>query len=451
MTHAEDPATGVIEPFPGRGYRPAMRLVRSLLVVALPFAGLMVASLLLASLTLSGCSRSAEAQALNNDFSREGRRAVGNLESARNDIRRFIAKNKVEAQVIPIEVSRFVEWRKREWWVLTDELALTLVDNWRDIERITLECARFYGYEVTNFPHARGDILEFFRRGDLEWRNLVMDAAIFVEWRNREWNKLTKEVDQFYRTAGWELGSLEGELGQFLQWRDREYRKFLKDGREWFAANLQNWDKLGADWKRFRAHAHLESARMIADFAAFYAYESEQVPRFIDEWTDWSRFRERELALFRKDVREAGNRAHWEIESIRDDLRRYKQEQIAQVPKLLLDVERFFEVYEHEVGPLSQEVKRFWRNEIAAGHLAVGDLRRFYRYAGGEADELKLAVLRFAGYGSKEWKDLVVHVKRFTLSGYDPAYADGTMPMPVGEKPVSFETVSSPRTWDAKR
>ena len=70
--------------------------------------------------------------------------------------------------------------------------------EWSRIATLSDETARYYGYNVAEFPKARQDIFRFFKNADPEWRNLVMDCAIFIEYQDRELIPLRKELHQFY-------------------------------------------------------------------------------------------------------------------------------------------------------------------------------------------------------------------------------------------------------------
>ena len=86
----------------------------------------------------------------------------------------------------PLDVANFLEWRKREWWNLKAELAYHYNREWLSIEKLTKDVARYYGYNVQNFPRAKDDVLRFFAKADAEWCNLVQDIIIWQEYQSRE-------------------------------------------------------------------------------------------------------------------------------------------------------------------------------------------------------------------------------------------------------------------------
>jgi hypothetical protein len=376
---------------------------------------------------LAGCCK--ERDETVDDLHRFGRKGNEEVAQLRIDINRFVISNALNAQNLPFDADRFIEWRKREWWYLRDELAWTMVYEWQNVERLTTEVARYYGYNVQNFPRAWQDVLNFFAKADAEWRNLVMDVCVWVEYQNRELTPLREDLHRFYDHTGWEVANLDIDVRQFIEWRDREYRKLVRDGRDWFAANLEDWDKLQYDVERFRAHAAVEQERMTVDLACFWAYEHGTAPRLVDDVYRYTQWREREWRKFCIDVDNfAVQHTRWESERLEADLWRYKQSQLELIPKLMLDVDRFFQCYEREVRPLTEEVKRWWRYNIAIGRLAIEDLKHFYQNSDEEVAELEADMKRFVGYGGKEWLDLVAHVKRFATCAYDPAFGDSAVP-----------------------
>ena len=65
--------------------------------------------------------------------------------------------------------------------------------EWETVEKLSSDVARHYGYEIENFPKAPEDIMRFMQLAQSEWRNLVQDVVIFLEWRDRERIPLQKD------------------------------------------------------------------------------------------------------------------------------------------------------------------------------------------------------------------------------------------------------------------
>lgn len=404
-----------------------------------------VAAVLVGLPGLTGCCK--EHRELADDFRREGDHAEFSYRQLKVELERYAISNKLWGTRVPFDVNRFLEWRKREWWHLTDRFAWLIAYEWGTVERLSIDAGRLYGYEITNFPRNRQDILTFLVRADPEWRNLVMDMCIFVEWKKRESYKIVDEFAEFLATASWEAASFELEVKDALAFRRREYLKFARDGRDWWASSQVEWDRLRLGWIRFQAHSAIEGKRLRADFRFFYSAELAQVPRLFDEWVMWAQFRERELWRLQDELRQVALSAHFEWLALGDDLRRWKEVQLAEIPKLMLDVEHFFVVYEREIRPLSDEVKRFWRVEIAARHLAIADLRRYLTLSAEETAELEFDVKRFVVYGSVEWRHLVATFRRFATCAYDPAFGDPAMPMAGRGGPTVFNDHTPPQTF----
>ncbi|MBA2482041.1 MAG: hypothetical protein H0V44_15355, partial [Planctomycetes bacterium] len=82
-----------------------------------------VVSLLVAcalALTMGCCKERDETV---DDLKRFGKKSERELAQLKIDIERFVISNALEARNLPFEAGRFIDWRKREWWYLRDELA----------------------------------------------------------------------------------------------------------------------------------------------------------------------------------------------------------------------------------------------------------------------------------------------------------------------------------------
>lgn len=359
------------------------------------------------------------------------------------EIERFVVSNGLQAPGMVLDATRFLEWRRREWWGLKVELALMRRNAWADIERMTKEVGRYYGYNVVNFPRATNDVLQFFRRAEVEWSNLVMDIAIFTEYRQRERWPLRADIKRWYTHTKWETATLSNDVSCFLRWRDREYSKLIRDGRDFFAYASEESERLSFDVQRFWMHANLEGERLTADFRAFYTYESVSVPRLVDDVWRFTRWREREMTRLKADVHRFRKHTIEENQALIEDLRRYGQALQGDIPRLMAEVDEFFAWYAREYEPLSEEVQRFWKTNIALRRLAKKDLYAFYRHTFEETAELKAGVKRFFSYGSKEWDDMVVSIKRFTIA-HDPVFGDGVIPSDGKGSPVVFDDYMPP-------
>ncbi len=384
----------------------------------------------------AGCSR--EAAATSDDMQRFALHADDELERIVVDIERYARSNGLIAQNTVLDAQRFLEWRRREWFTLRVELALMRKNAWHDIERLTRDVGRYFGYNITNFPRSTEDICRFFHRADVEWRQLVMDIAIFTEYRQREMWPLRKDLKEFYKKTRWEAAMLRNDVSCFLQWREREYEKLIKDGRDFFAYASWEMDQMAFDVQRFWMHANLEGERITADFRAFYTYEQVTVPRLVDDVWRFTRWREREMAKVKADIKRFRYHTNEETQALYADLRRYGEFQRDHLPKLMAEVDEFFNWYEREFEPLSDHVKRFWKTNLALQRLAKKDLYAFYRHTWEEVAELRADVRRFFRYGSKEWDDMVNRIKRFTVS-HDPVFGDGVLPSDGRGSPVVFD------------
>ena len=90
------------------------------------------------------------------------------------------------------------------------------------------------------FPKAPEDIMRFMELATPEWRNLVQDMMVFLEWKDRERVPLQDDLRRFYDITykKWLIYNLVfGALWNGVQ---REYRKLVTDGQRFFALPRSN-------------------------------------------------------------------------------------------------------------------------------------------------------------------------------------------------------------------
>ena len=113
---------------------------------------------------------------------------------------------------------------------------------------------------------------------------------------------------------------------------------------------------------------------------------------------------------------------------------------------LLAEVDRFFIFYEREFKPLGEDIKRYWRLNIAAGNLLISELKAFYLHSAEEYYELHADIRRFYTYSTLEWRNLLNRVKRFATCAHDPAFGDGIVPFAGDQSPGVMNDFSVPRS-----
>lgn len=400
----------------------AMRVIAMILVVA----GLMV-----------GCGD--EAHELRDDVGRFVAKKDVEYHRLVSQIRHAAGHERVVAERIPLEAERFLNWRKREWWVLRDTFAYHMLYEWGAIERLSSDAARHYGYEIENFPRAPEDIMRFFQRAGPEWRNLVQDVTVFLEWRDREGIPMQRDLRNFYRKAGDEVARLGRDVESFLRWREREYNKLVSNGQRFFDHAAVEYQRLQDGLERFRAERSREGQLLVADFKNFWGERRAEVPRLMDDVWRFQAMEAQQMARLNDDLKRFALQRRREYLNLLDDIERFQITESERLPRMLADLERFFTRYEREVAPLSAGVKRFWRHNIEAGHFLVEDVKRFFAKAGPEVDELQAGMRRFIAFGSVEWQRLNAAVRRFTLQGYDPAFGDSVLPYATETPYRSFD------------
>jgi hypothetical protein len=381
-----------------------------------------------------GCVARAERHATADDLSRFTARSVEEWQKTKAGVERYVVTQRLGGKAATLDASRFLEWRRREWWNLTGELAWHAAYDRERIFQLLDDSARFYGYEIRNAPKSVDDFLEFFRRADPEWQALAMDITIFLEWRGRELMPLRTDLREFYDGTRGDLAQMGGDLAAFLHWREREYLKLIRDGKEWFAASLDEWDRMVDGIERMQAEAIASGRRIPVDLALFWSEQTGKAPRLIDDVWRFARWRQREWEGLRRDMADVAFTTKTDSQALVDDIRRHLAENRADTAQALLDLERFFQTYEREVGPLSDGIRAFWRSNIAAGHLAIQDAKRFFQAAGPEAAELGAGMSRFIAYGGVEWDRLRKRVKNFLDP--DLVIGDPNLPRHAGPTPT---------------
>ncbi len=385
-----------------------MRLAPSLLLVSLAILPL-------------GCTR--EVTATKEDIASSIAKADGEQQRLAADIRRYAIENGLLVYNLKADANDFMAQRREQWWNLQEEAAYQIRYEWDQVERLSTDAARAYGYEVRNFPRAEKEIMVFMRRADEEWRRLVQDAGTFIEWRNREATPLRKQIREFYRQAQWEAANGIIDVREFLAWRHVEYRRLSANVRRSLADSAVEWDRLHRDLVAFRTRANQEQQYLVADFQHFARDEADRVPRLMDDLAAFAKLGDpRPLG---REILVASRSALTDLDRLRQDAeRQYRQDRLTRA-RLASEVDDFFAVYEREVRPLSTEIKRFWREEISRGNLAMRDLKRFLTHTADEMHGLEQDLKEFISYGSVEWQRLRWRIKEFIVFD-QAAFGGGT-------------------------
>ena len=366
-------------------------------------------------------------------------RAGPEARRTRQDIAYYAKANALEVEDLKLDAENFLEWRRREWWNLQDETAWQVTYEWENVEKLSKDVARSYGYEIRNFPKGGHDVAEFIHRAGPEWRSLVQDVQIFLEYKDREKMPLRRDLRQFYERTRWEAANLGADVTVFLRWREREYRKLIKDGRDFFAAGGLELLALKRDIERLRAEAAATGHYLIADFKAFGNYEAQQVPRLVDDVANFTRWREDDWRQLKRSVADVGRNASEDAKKLMADIEKYHHYELSRIPALMRDVDEFFASYEREVHPLSEDVKRFWRANIAAGHLLMVDLKEFFAASQDETALLQIDIRNFLSYGTVEWRHLVKTIKDMSKDNAARIQSNRSM------IPVPFNDHKTPR------
>lgn len=378
-------------------------------------------------LLASACTR-ADRQELSDSADRYRRYSAVEVERLANAIERYARSNAIELEYIPLEVERFMEWRKRSWWRLNEAAATLYFHEWNKVEKLSRDVARFYGYNIQNFPRAADDINRFLHRAAPEWRNLVLDAAIFVETRRREVAPLIDELERAYEKVDWEVANLEIDIHRFMEWREREYERLIQDGRDFFALAEVEQQRFAEGFQRFRATAGDDARLLQADLGRFVRGFDDGVPRLIDGVWRFSRWGQREGAELIADGKRYLAAEQARFDALQREIARFNARHEEEFRQAKADIERFIEWYEREYQPLRAGFKRYIRSNVADGKLLIADLERFYRHAEEEAAELSLEIDRFFSYGSEEYADFKRALRYYFTDEYDPAYGGAVIP-----------------------
>ncbi len=392
-----------------------------------------------------GCER--EAHRLQQDTERSVEAPGPEYQRLKADLRDWVAKAPQERRELALDAENFLEWRRREWWQLQSELAWHLAYDLAQTEKLLIDAGRFYGYEVAHLPKAKRDWLRFFEQADPEWRALVQDCMVFIERSNWEKMELRRDLREFYAAHRAEAAHFAMDVDGFLEWREREWNRLVRDAKSSLAQVGPEIDAFQRDVEMFRARAAVEQRRLRADLRAFWSEESQQPPKLLDDVTRWTKFRDREWEPLKRDVRDFAARANWESDRLHEDIDRLTWMERQRIPRLMTEVDEFLDVYHRETHPLSLEAKRFWRYEVAMGHVLPGEVRRFYQDASEESALLALDVDHSLRYASKEWDDLRRGLRRF-VTGEGSAFDLGDPLAPHRDGPLINTHLPVPRAYE---
>ena len=341
---------------------------------------------------------------------------------------------------VPPDFERFLDWRKREWWNLREEFAYHIHYDWEIISKLVEDVARYHGYQVENFPKLEDDILRFFNHHtQTEWHNLVMDVTIWVEYNRVEHRKMFKWLKYQYEMVDWEVTNLVTDWRMFLQWRKEAYA-LQANFEDFFSQEISLVDDFKADLERFRVLAMVDAGNIVMDFKYFFIDSTKiEIPRLYDDVQRYVRRVPSEYRLAANSLKRYGTTNMKDFNKLYDRVRAFKQAQMTDIKIALARANKFFEFYEREYEPLTEDVKRFWRYNILEGRVLFDQLKEFYEQEKIAGYELKLGAKRFVRYGGVEWKRLKAGWKRF-INGEGVAY--GTVDLPSSGDYVSGNVFS---------
>lgn len=401
------------------------------------------------ALVAVGCGSVAERNATRDDLRRfHEQRAVECLQIKR-DLVRFIDDNALRARELPIDLAHFLSWYRREWWNLTEDVAVVMAYEREAVQKLADGAARCYGYDLRNFPVVTEDLARFFKNADPEYANLVKDVVAFIEVQHREILPLRQEVSEALAKVRWEAASLDLDLRDFLQWRDREWRKLASESKSLVLVDSQLGQTLRDDLRRFRAARAIEGTLLVADLKAYWHYEGEAMPpRLIDDLYRWGSLSTQEFSRLRVEVAQFGEGLNQDVVKLAADAARYGNAQLEQVPLLVIEVERFFSDGEVEFARLDAGMRRFWAANVALGTLSMRDMRQFFvDHTNEEAAELHASLRRFVSYAGKEWKDFRGAIARFCWDDSARGFGYRDVPSSGGTLPLSAD---DPRAYPVR-
>lgn len=385
-------------------------------------------SWMLAVLILSACIREPDVVETRSDVQRYIETADRDFKELVREIDFFIDKEIDRGRSLPPDIERFLDWRKREWWRLKEEFAYHIHYDWEIISKLVEDAARYHGYQIENFPKHTEDILNFFAyHTRTEWHNLVMDAVIWVEFNTAEHRKMFKWLKYQYELVDWEVTNLVTDWRMFLQWRKEAYA-LQASFKDFFDQEIDLVDDFRRDIERFHMLAVVDAGNVVMDFKHFLIDgPKHDIPRLYDEVQRYIRRQPREARLAVASLKRYGQENIRDFPKLFARIRAYKSGQLEHMKSGLAQLNRFFDFYEREYEPLTEDMKRFWRYNILEGRVLIEEIITFYEHEKENAYELKLGAKRFVGYSKVEWKRLKEGWKRF-ISGEGVAYGSYDLP-----------------------
>ncbi|MFW5829673.1 MAG: hypothetical protein ACOCXA_05380 [Planctomycetota bacterium] len=370
-----------------------------------------------------------ERQETGDDVARAMAHAQENWQHTKADVQHFVASSGYELHDLGLSSERFLVQRKLEWWRFQDELAWHISQEWGLIQDLTRDVAEHFGYQVSNFPQTREDILRFFAQGDEEWVNLVQDVVVYVEYQRYKLMPLSDSLRQEYDRLQWEWVNLRLDLSSFLEWRQREYSRLRAQLHRFMLDERDVIDDFRRDLGAYMGHAKDSSRRLVVDFKQLVGDEFAKAPRLQDDLYAWWQHHMDDIRSD-EDIARAIRHARLEGERLQDDLARYGRHQFDSMKRMLTDWRDFLAFYERELGPMKAEVRRYWEHQLQQRQLVVEDIRRFYALAEEEMALLQEDVGRFTAYADREWEGLRGNFRRFFSNWRQAPFGDSTMPMP---------------------
>ncbi len=327
---------------------------------------------------------------------------------------------------VSVDVDRFILWRKKQWWVLQDNLDYLVHYERQQIEKLFTDTAAFFHYDVVNFPKSKQAFLSFLKNADDEWLNLVQDVSIYIEFQKSQTIHMQEWLRRFYDDRHKEWANVTLDVTNFLEWREREYSKLVKRGKEYFYKESGLVDDLMMDVQRYGELTRTEAAWFSADMKAFWSdHVQAEVPRLIDGMHRFTLLQQQEDL---ERIRGYFHEATIEGRRLADAVGRFKNKQRTDKERLLEEVRNHLKTYEYEVAPLQEDVKRFWEYNVSKGAVAIDSMKRFYDLTDSELFELEAALGRFVSYGGVEWTAFREGFQRFICTGYDPAFGSSATP-----------------------
>jgi hypothetical protein len=260
---------------------------------------------------------------------------------------------------------------------------------------------------------------------------LPFDKERFLEWRKREWWRLTHRFSWLITYAWEDVTRLSLEMGRFYGYEIRNFPVLQADIRRFFLQADPAWRNLVMDVCAFVEWQRREAYPLADEVSAFFAAAPFEWAKLELEIQQALEFRQREYRLFAANGREFFRHSLVEWERLQAGWWRWRAHAAIEQQRLAVDFALFLDAEWAQVPRLVDEWTMWGAHAAAERHAFLADLRalqvnvrldadlliqdlaRFHANHLSGIPALMLEIDDFFRIYEREWGPLRAEVKRF--------------------------------------